>query len=228
MTVYLTGDEILIAGSIACEKQVAIRDAAQFEANVNRPSTTAFKQEAFPTAWDKAAALLHSFATTQALVDGNKRTAWASAWLFLRLNNAVGSLEKEVNADEAERFVEAIAAGEKEIPEIADGLRRFVRHQLGSYGSFPDGFQLTGPLIEIGDLLIGNGVLPDGTPLVYTYMTTSNNTPWEMVFTPEEARIFAEALISVHEAKATAERTIKVPVSGILHHQDIHSLPPGL
>lgn len=228
MTIYLTGDEILIAGSIACKKQVSIRDTAQFEANVSRPSTTAFQQETFPTAWDKAAALLHSFATTQTLVDGNKRTAWASAWLFLRLNNAVGSLQKEVNADYAERFVEAIAAGQKDIVEIADGLRSLVRSQLGNSGSFPDGFQLTSPLVEIGHWLIGTGGLPDGTALVYAYTTSTNGTPSEIVFTLEEARTFAEALMSVQEAKVTVERTIKVPISGILHHQDIHSLPHGL
>jgi death-on-curing protein len=75
MTVYPTSEEVLLVGSIACGFNVEVGEPAQFAANIARPATSAFGQEAFRTHWDKAAALLHSFATTQTLIDGNKRTA---------------------------------------------------------------------------------------------------------------------------------------------------------
>ncbi|WP_253287211.1 type II toxin-antitoxin system death-on-curing family toxin [Corynebacterium aurimucosum] len=87
-----------------------IRDSNQFKANVNRPETTVLGRDAFPTAWDKAAALLHSFYTTQSLFDGNKRTGWAACWLFLRLNLAVGPLPGKVDADASEHLVERIVS----------------------------------------------------------------------------------------------------------------------
>lgn len=72
MTLYLRGDEILLVGSIACGFDVHVVEPAQFKANVNRPATSAFGHDAYPTLRDKAAALLHSFVTTQTLPDGNK------------------------------------------------------------------------------------------------------------------------------------------------------------
>lgn len=40
----------------------------------------------FPAVWDKAAMYLHRLATSQAFVDGNKRTALESADVFLELH----------------------------------------------------------------------------------------------------------------------------------------------
>ncbi|MER0080518.1 Fic family protein [Corynebacterium sp. KPL2861] len=90
-----------------------------------------------PTAWDKAAALLHSFYTTQSLLDGNKRTGWAACWLFLRLNLAVGPLLGEVDADAAERLVLKIANKKIEISEIAGTLRSLVTPLLGNVDHLP-------------------------------------------------------------------------------------------
>lgn len=224
MTVYPSGEEILIVGSLACGFAVQVGEPSQFEANVIRPSTSAFGQDAYPTAWEKAAALLHSFATTQTLVDGNKRTAWAACWLLLRLNDAVGSLQGKVDADSAEEFVLGVAAGDKDITEIADGLRRFVQPQLGHYGHLPDGFQLTSSLNEVCGVLLGNGELPDGTRLVYQYMTASDGTPLEIVLTPEQAQEFAEALLQASERNpGSSEATrVSIPVAGFVRHQDIH------
>lgn len=140
MTLYLRGDEILLVGSIACGFDVHVVEPAQFKANVNRPATSAFGHDAYPTLWDKAAALLHSFATTQTLLDGNKRTAWAASWLFLGLNDVVGPHQGSVDADLAETLVLGVAAGDKEIPEISDCLQQFVHPQLGRHDHLPDGF----------------------------------------------------------------------------------------
>ena len=51
-----------------------------------RPATTVFGADAYPTVWDKAAALLHSLVTTQSLADGNKRTGSFLFLWYLRAN----------------------------------------------------------------------------------------------------------------------------------------------
>ena len=127
MTAYLTGSEILAAGSRACKFLVVVGDNAQFAANVLRPASTAFGTDAFPTLWDKAASILHSFATTQALLDGNKRTAWAAAWMFLIVNGAAPLwITTVLDAEEAESLVTAVAGGELDVPETAIRLRELV------------------------------------------------------------------------------------------------------
>jgi death-on-curing protein len=57
-------------------------------------------------------------------VDGNKRTAWAAAWAFLRLNGI--NLPDVYDIDFAEQLVIAAAVGEIEWPKIADGLRQLA------------------------------------------------------------------------------------------------------
>lgn len=45
---------------------------------------TVFGLDAYPTLLTKAAALMKSLARNHALLDGNKRTAWAAAWTWHR------------------------------------------------------------------------------------------------------------------------------------------------
>lgn len=123
---YLTATDVLVAGSAACRFVVNVGDAAQLAANVARPSTSAFGEDAFEGAWMKAAALMHSFATTQCLLDGNKRTAWAAAWLMLRLNGAVEQLAWSLNVDGAERLVLDTAGGGLSVTSVASRLRQMI------------------------------------------------------------------------------------------------------
>jgi len=63
--------------------EVAVRDVGLLEAASGRPQATAFGQDAYPDLVTKAAALMHSLARNQALVDGNKRLALAGSLAFL-------------------------------------------------------------------------------------------------------------------------------------------------
>ncbi|WP_336873513.1 type II toxin-antitoxin system death-on-curing family toxin [Rhodococcus qingshengii] len=85
---------------------VGVADHDGIESAAARPASGAFGSDVFPTIWDKAAAYLHSFATTQYFTDGNKRTGWFAAVTFLRLN---GHPLPSVPAIEAETFVNAVA-----------------------------------------------------------------------------------------------------------------------
>lgn len=221
MTIYPDGEEVLIVGELACGAPLQVRDSNQFEANVNRPATTVLGKDAFPTAWDKAAALLHSFCTTQSLFDGNKRTGWAACWLFLRLNLAVGPLLGKVDADSSEHLVERIVSEKVGVPEIADALRSLVVPFLGNAGNLPSGFSVIEILDEGEDYFVGVGKIPDGTQFVYLYLALSQSTPIEMVFTSDQAREGAEELLQYAD-NPLEKRRIKFKARAIQAHLDVH------
>jgi len=91
---------------------------------VQRPRSSAFGEDAYPGLYEKAAALLHSIAGNHSLVDGNKRTGWAAAMVFLDLNGL--RLMERLDEDKAEAFVLDVAQSRLEIHEIADILASFV------------------------------------------------------------------------------------------------------
>ena len=72
-----------------------------------------------PDAADLAAAYAFGIARNHPFVDGNKRTAWAVARLFLRLNNC----RLEFVAAEAVAAVEALAAGSLDETAVAAWFR---------------------------------------------------------------------------------------------------------
>lgn len=103
MTRYLTFEQIV---AINADQGGTLNDANGLRACVHRPQSGAFGVEVFPDVWSKAAAYLHSIATTQYFSDGNKRTAWYAAVTFLRLN---GFPLPDIETIEAEVFVQAVA-----------------------------------------------------------------------------------------------------------------------
>ncbi len=97
---------------------VVVRDRGLLASAAGRPLTSAFGEEAYPTFAEKAAALMHSLARNHALVDGNKRLAWAAARVFCLLNRR----DLTFTVDEAEALVLAVARGDLEVPEIAASI----------------------------------------------------------------------------------------------------------
>lgn len=128
MTVYyLDIEDVLTAVRHAVGGVVDVRDHGLLSSAVARPAATVYGQDAYPDLFTKAAALLHSLVRNHALVDGNKRAAWASAWVFLEVNGV--SLGAELDVAAAEEFMLAAARGELELPAIAAGLRGFSSPQ---------------------------------------------------------------------------------------------------
>ena len=125
MTDFPTADEVLIAAERACGFRPLVGDPGLFESSLMRPTATVFGEDAYPSIWDKAAALLHSLATTQSLADGNKRTAWAACWLLLGLNGY--RLSAALDVDDAEAFVLDIAANKLTWDQIAARLPDFAQ-----------------------------------------------------------------------------------------------------
>ncbi|MBB3661229.1 MULTISPECIES: type II toxin-antitoxin system death-on-curing family toxin [Prauserella salsuginis group] len=121
---YLDVEDVLTATHHASGAAVDVRDFGLLSASVARPSATVFGQDAYPDLLTKAAALLHSLVRNHALVDGNKRAAWAGAWVFLEVNGH--RLRDPIDVDSAEQLVTSAAKGVIDVPEIAEGLRAFL------------------------------------------------------------------------------------------------------
>jgi death-on-curing protein len=99
---------------------VQVRDMGLLASAAARSRATAFGEDAYPSIHDKAAALLHSLARTQPLVDGNKRLALAATIAFYGLNG----MRLTLTNDEAYELVMAVASGQlDEVGPIAVRLR---------------------------------------------------------------------------------------------------------
>ena len=96
-----------------------IRDAGLLGSAVARPQTTVGGEDAYPTLWLKAAALLHSLVTNHSLIDGNKRLGWLATAVFLEINGA--SVSGAAN-DDVYDLVLAVAATKSNVGQIATRL----------------------------------------------------------------------------------------------------------
>lgn len=101
----------------------SVRDLGLLGSVAARPSTSAFRSEAYPDIWLKAAALLSSLVKNHALVDGNRRPGWLATAVFLRFN---GVQPTRASNNDVYDVVMEVAAGQQFIAESADGLRRIV------------------------------------------------------------------------------------------------------
>jgi death on curing protein len=116
---YLTLDDLLRFAGAALGEEPVVRDFGLLESALARPAATVFGQDAYPSLHAKAAALLHSICRNHALVDGNKRLAWAATAVFLVINGH----RPGVDQDEAFDLVMAVADGSlSDIGTIADRL----------------------------------------------------------------------------------------------------------
>jgi len=123
VTHYLTTEQALRIAEHATGGPVDVRDLGLLESAVMRPRTSVMGEDAYPDLFTKAAALLHSLARNHPLVDGNKRLAWLSTYVFLAKNG----VELDAEEDAAYDFVIAVASGSiDDVEEIAEVLRSFL------------------------------------------------------------------------------------------------------
>ena len=120
---YLDLEDLVAAAEVAVGGRPEIRDWGLLESAVARPQASVFGDDAYPDLNRKAAALLHSVVTNQALVDGNKRLGLVALLLFLGLN------DRDLTATEDERVELILAIGEgrlSDVEAIAEGLAPWV------------------------------------------------------------------------------------------------------
>jgi death-on-curing protein len=96
-----------------------IRDVGLLDSAINRPRSSAFGEDAYPTLMLKAAALLHSVTNNHAIVDGNKRIGWLCVAVFCDLNG----FSVDLTDDEAFQSVWDVASSSIDVPAIAERLR---------------------------------------------------------------------------------------------------------
>lgn len=92
-----------------------MRDEGSLLAAIERPWQASFGQEHFPSPSGKAAALMESIIRRHPFVDGNKRTATASAAYLL----STFGYEVEAEQEELESFAVGVAVGDLETEDIA-------------------------------------------------------------------------------------------------------------
>ena len=95
-----------------------IRDQGLIESAVHRPRSTIFGQDAYPSVFDKAAAICHSFLFNHPFIDGNKRIAFAACHLTLLANGYSMTLDSE----EIYEFLIKAIKSHKDVKEISAWL----------------------------------------------------------------------------------------------------------
>lgn len=119
---YLSVEDLLeIAAGVIGD--VVVRDVGLLASAVARPRTTLMGREAYETFAEKAASLLHSLARNHALVDGNKRLAWAATRAFCLLNDR----DLKLAVDEAEAMVVGAATGSLDVEALAATIGGHLR-----------------------------------------------------------------------------------------------------
>ncbi|MDR9852056.1 type II toxin-antitoxin system death-on-curing family toxin [Paenibacillus sp. VCA1] len=100
--------------------QAGVKDHGLLESAVHRPQQSLFGEDAYPTLYDKAAALVESLVKNYCFHNGNKRTAYLVTKSFLLLNGFHLKMER----NEAVEFMVDIAQGKYELESIAQILEK--------------------------------------------------------------------------------------------------------
>lgn len=119
---YLTAEQVLfIHARLIAETggEHGVRDLGLLQSAVSRPQASFEGQDLYPDVYHKAAALLESLINNHPFVDGNKRTGFTSAAMFLKING----FSLVASNQEVESFVLSIASGERSIETITDWLK---------------------------------------------------------------------------------------------------------
>ncbi|NGP60805.1 type II toxin-antitoxin system death-on-curing family toxin [Paenibacillus thiaminolyticus] len=120
MVKYLTKEEV-VAGHYFMMKQMrdmeqaGVKDHSLLESAVHRLQQSVFGEDAHPTLFEKAAALVDSLAKNHCFHNGNKRTAYLSVKSFLKINGYHLKMEREFAAN----FMVDIVNGKYSIAEMA-------------------------------------------------------------------------------------------------------------
>ncbi|MDO6628729.1 type II toxin-antitoxin system death-on-curing family toxin [Bacillus thuringiensis] len=101
---FLTSTEVVLLNELAIKKitpsePVGVKDLGLLESAIDRPKSSAFGEDAYPTIFEKAAALFESIGKNHAFLNANKRTAFIALNLFLGYNGYKLEMEKKFAED---------------------------------------------------------------------------------------------------------------------------------
>lgn len=101
---FLSTTEVILLNELAIKKitpsePVGVKDLGLLESAIDRPKSSAFGEDAYPTIFEKAAALFESIGKNHAFLNANKRTAFIALNLFLGYNGYKLEMEKKFAED---------------------------------------------------------------------------------------------------------------------------------
>ncbi|MDG5789375.1 type II toxin-antitoxin system death-on-curing family toxin [Evansella sp. AB-P1] len=90
--VYLTTNQVIAINTVQIRlyspnEPTGVKDPKLLDSALNRPKQSVLGSDAYPTIYEKAAALFESIAKNHAFHNANKRTALASLIVFLKINH---------------------------------------------------------------------------------------------------------------------------------------------
>ena len=97
-----------------------VRDLSALLSALARPFQTFDNKELYPTSIDKAASLLESIGSNHPFIDGNKRTAYVLARLFLLQNR----MDIKASQQDKYEFLMSIASGKMRFEEIVSWIEK--------------------------------------------------------------------------------------------------------
>jgi len=126
MTTFLTKEEVISAHYFMMKRmkdseQAGVKDHGLLDSAVHRPQQSVFGEDAYPSLFDKAAALLESLVKNHCFHNGNKRTAYLVTKSFLLLNGYHLQMERKY----AVEFIVDIATGLHTLETISRNLEEF-------------------------------------------------------------------------------------------------------
>lgn len=104
-TRFLTVQEVIAINVAMIQRyspgeQIGVKEPGLLESAVHRPQTSVFGKDAYPTIFEKAAALFESLGQNHPFHNANKRTAFTALVIFLRYNG----LHFKMDTKKAEDF----------------------------------------------------------------------------------------------------------------------------
>lgn len=125
MIYYLTENEVIAINQYVIQvtspnEQVGVLNPEMLSSAVNRPKQSVGGQDAYPTVFEKAAALFESLAKNHCFYNANKRTAFLAMIQFLSYNG----YNFEMDPKAAEDFVVDVVLHKYTFEQIVDVIRQ--------------------------------------------------------------------------------------------------------
>lgn len=128
--IYLTTNQVIAINTIQIrlyspKEPVGVKDPGLLDSALNRPRQSVFGENAYPSIYEKAAALFESIAKNHAFHNANKRTALASLIVFLKLN----SYRWTMGIEEEQDFTVDVVNHKYTFSEIVVVIREHTKEQ---------------------------------------------------------------------------------------------------
>ncbi|SFF04090.1 type II toxin-antitoxin system death-on-curing family toxin [Blastococcus tunisiensis] len=116
----LSVEDLLEVARRTVGPDVRVRDLGLLSAALARMEARALGRDVYPSVEERAAALLHSLATTAPLVQGNRPFAWAATAVYLARRGRPASL---TDAQVVDLVTDVLTGRVETVDSIADRLR---------------------------------------------------------------------------------------------------------